>query len=207
MIHSRTLVWMALAAVFVLVATGCAADSGTSGTDAVTSDTSSTTTSGHEDASDDHSDSEPAAETDTDHADDDHEDPTGTAGSDDHAEPGEGRTVTVTLTELEFSPTAFEVTAGETITFDIHNNGAIVHEFRLSNAHRIEEHIAEGHQAHGQEGGHHDDEQGDIYIELEAGASGTLTVTFPEDTTIYTEVACLIPGHYEAGMRADLAYS
>ena len=115
------------------------------------------------------------------------------------------RVVTVVMTELAFSPASFEVTAGETITFDVRNEGTIVHEFRLSNDHRIEEHIAEGHQGHGGDG-HHGDGDGDVYIELQAGEAGTLTVTFPTDKTIYTEVACLIPGHYEAGMRGDLTY-
>jgi len=32
-------------------------------------------------------------------------------------------------------------------------------------------------------------------------------VTFPEDTTLFTEVACLLPGHYEAGMAADIEYA
>jgi uncharacterized cupredoxin-like copper-binding protein len=39
-----------------------------------------------------------------------------------------------------------------------------------------------------------------------AGETGEVTVTFPTDTTLYTDVACLIPGHYEAGMHAELSY-
>jgi uncharacterized cupredoxin-like copper-binding protein len=36
---------------------------------------------------------------------------------------------------------------------------------------------------------------------------GELVVTFPEDTTIYASIACLIPGHFEAGMAGALQYS
>ena len=34
-----------------------------------------------------------------------------------------------------------------------------------------------------------------------------LVVVFPEDTSLYTEIACLLPGHYEAGMKGDIEYS
>lgn len=33
-----------------------------------------------------------------------------------------------------------------------------------------------------------------------------ITVTFPEDVSFFTEVAYLIPGHYEAGMKGVLQY-
>jgi uncharacterized cupredoxin-like copper-binding protein len=116
------------------------------------------------------------------------------------------RTIEVTMTELVFDPDEFAVTAGETIRFDVTNAGQIVHEFRLSNAHRVEEHLASGHEGHGDDtGGHHGDV--DVVLELDPGESGQVIVTFPEDTTLFTEIACLIPGHYEAGMKAPLAYA
>jgi uncharacterized cupredoxin-like copper-binding protein len=116
-----------------------------------------------------------------------------------------GRVVDVSMTEFAFDPSDLMVTAGETITFRVSNDGLIVHELRLSNAHRIEEHLAEGHADHDEtDGDHHGD--ADVVLELEAGESGELTVTFPEDTTIFTEMACLIPGHYEGGMKGGIAY-
>lgn len=119
---------------------------------------------------------------------------------------GAHRVVEIAMTELEFNPDRLDVTAGETIRFEVTNTGAIVHEFRLSNAHRIEEHIAGGHEGHGDDaGGHHGEV--DVVLELESGESGELTVTFPEDTTLFTEVACLIPGHYEGGMKAPIRYT
>lgn len=116
-----------------------------------------------------------------------------------------GRAVEVSMTELAFTPDQLTVIAGETVTFHVSNDGLVVHEFRLSNAHRIEEHIASGHEGHGDGGGHHDD--ADVVLELEPGETGAITVTFPEDTTIFTEVACLIPGHYEGGMKAPVDYA
>lgn len=162
-------------------------------------------------AEDDHAD-DPDHEDGDDHDDDathdddeaPHDDDDGHADDDDAT--GADRVVEVTMDDFTFSPDAFEVTAGETISFVITNVGVVEHEFRLSNAHRIEEHMADGHSDddHGNDDGHHED--GDVFLHLEAGESGEMTVTFPMDMTVFTEVACLIPGHYEAGMAAGLDY-
>jgi uncharacterized cupredoxin-like copper-binding protein len=60
------------------------------------------------------------------------------------------------------------------------------------------------------EGADHDDdghgeEADDAVLILEAGANGTLVFTFPDNDHDYTAAVCLIPGHYEAGMKSDLA--
>ena len=34
-----------------------------------------------------------------------------------------------------------------------------------------------------------------------------MRTAFPDDTTLFTELACLIPGHYEAGMNTEIAYT
>jgi uncharacterized cupredoxin-like copper-binding protein len=115
------------------------------------------------------------------------------------------------MTEFAFDVDPLEVAAGETIEFVVTNAGVVPHEFRLSNAHRIEEHMASGHEGHdgdddeAEQAGHHED--GDVVLVLEAGETSSIVATFPEDTTMFTEVACLLPGHYEAGMHSDVAYS
>jgi uncharacterized cupredoxin-like copper-binding protein len=116
------------------------------------------------------------------------------------------RTVDVIMDEFTFEPSVFEVSAGETVRFVVVNEGAIEHEFRASNAHRIEEHLASGHDDHDDDEEDHHEEDGDIVLVLQPGETGEVTVTFPEDTTIYTEIACLLPGHYEAGMKAPIDY-
>lgn len=115
------------------------------------------------------------------------------------------RVIAVEMTELEFSPVEYEVFAGETIRFEVTNEGLIEHEFRLSNTHRIEEHIAAGHADHDAEGGHHEDI--DIVLLVQPGESGDVTFTFPEDTNLFNEIACLLPGHYEAGMKGSIIYA
>ena len=121
------------------------------------------------------------------------------------------RIVEIVMTDFAFDTDPLDVAPGETIEFVVVNAGVVLHEFRLSNAHRIEEHLNDGHDDHddnsdtAEADGHHDN--GDVVLSLEAGETGTMTVTFPEDTDLFTEVACLIPGHYEAGMFSGIAYS
>ena len=114
------------------------------------------------------------------------------------------RVVEITMTEFAFAPGSIEVSAGETVEFIVTNSGLVEHELRFSNAHRIEEHIASGHEGHGTEGGHHAD--ADVFVVVAAGETAELTATFPEDTTVLTEMVCLIPGHYEAGMVGAVNY-
>lgn len=116
------------------------------------------------------------------------------------------RTMEISMTEFAFSADPVEVKAGETIEFVVTNAGVVQHEFRLSNPTESAEHIAGGHEDHESTEGDHD-EEAETELVLDAGETGTLVVTFPEDTTIFTEVACLLPGHYEAGMRSAIEYS
>lgn len=194
-----------------MVAAACGTSSGTGDTEPVVPPSTEATTTSLTEA--------PQDETTTTSTEVVHEDETSeeTAAVDDHmeddhmeeAEDGgvampSDRTVEVSMTEMAFSPESVEVTAGETITFVVSNDGVTLHEFRLSNAHRIEEHLASGHEDHDEDGDHHGDV--DVVLELEAGERGEVTVTFPEDDTLFTEVACLIPGHYEAGMKGHVIY-
>ena len=131
-----------------------------------------------------------------DHADNDH---------DDSATTEKDRTVQVSMDEFSYEPGEFEAMAGETVEFVVTNLGVVEHEFRLSNEHRIEEHLASGHADHhdSDDGGHHED--GDVILLVQPGETDSITVTFGEDTTLYSEVACLLPGHYEAGMKAPMS--
>ena len=113
------------------------------------------------------------------------------------------RTIEVAMTDFAYDPDIYQVGAGETVEFIVSNLGAVEHEFRLSNEHRIEEHIAAGHQDHDDEGGHHED--GDLILLVDPGETGSIVVTFTADTELYTQVACLLPGHYEAGMHVPFA--
>lgn len=119
--------------------------------------------------------------------------------------PEDARVEFVFMNEYGYEPEVFTAKPGETVVYRIMNTGFFPHEFRLSNAHRVEEHIESGHEGHGEEGGHHGD-HGDIVLELEPGRSGELVVTYPMDETLYTLVVCLLPDHYEQGMHTTLTY-
>lgn len=119
------------------------------------------------------------------------------------------REVAVTLTEFAIEPASIEVKAGETVKFVVTNEGAIQHEFRITNQAAVEEHLAGGH-----EGAHEEQMtpgmpmmmEGDMVVLVDPGETATVTVEFAGDAD-YDLVACLLPGHFEAGMKGELTVS
>ena len=106
---------------------------------------------------------------------------------------------------MRFSPSSIPVQAGETIHFVVHNDGAMAHEMVLGNAKEIAEHaelmrqIAAGKVS---ADSHNHQHGGGAALHVEAGPKGEMVVTFAQATTV--EMACLIPGHLEAGMRGTI---
>lgn len=112
------------------------------------------------------------------------------------------RTVSVRMFETEdgeylYEPRDLAVKAGETIRFDIVNDGESAHEFVLDTIAKNAEHKALMEQFPEME---HDDPNA---VRLEPGAQGTIIWTFANTGSF--EFACLIPGHYEAGMFGPVA--
>ncbi|MFN8954095.1 MAG: plastocyanin/azurin family copper-binding protein [Burkholderiales bacterium] len=106
--------------------------------------------------------------------------------------------------QMRFTPNQIDVQAGETIRFVVHNAGKVEHEMVLGHDQAIREHAeamkrdaAQG-KAHGAD--HHHGTGAAITVA--AGQTGELVVTFPKSGTL--QMACLIPGHYEAGMRGQV---
>ena len=140
--------------------------------------------------------------------------------------PKEPVTVEVTLTEfgIESSLSTFE--AGQTYSFVITNEGALAHEFVIT------EPLMEGAEHDDsmddsmgdsiEEAEHDDDEDAEehnddmemshegLILEVEedqlpAGATVTVVVTFPEEAPEEAvEFACHISGHYEGGMHSPI---
>ncbi len=117
---------------------------------------------------------------------------------------GEVRRVDVVIAEFAFEPGSFTVTEGETVQFFLKNEGVEEHEFRLTTMHAAEEHVASGHEGHHDEGsgGHAHDE---MLILIPAGQTRVFSVTFAHAGE-FDIVTCLIPGHFENGMIAELTY-
>ena len=121
-------------------------------------------------------------------------------------EPGDAkkaaRLVPVTMRETDdgkmvYFPAKLDVRAGEQVRFKITNAGRTDHEFMLD----TQEHNAT-HKAAMQKHPNmvHDDPNG---VTVEPGKTAEIVWKFSKAGTF--EYACLIPGHYESGMHADVA--
>ncbi len=106
------------------------------------------------------------------------------------------RTVTATLSDdmaIQVSESDFQV--GETVRFEVTNEGAIVHEFYLGD----EEEQAHHAEEMAEMGMSHDDPNG---VAVEPGATETFEYTFERAGEVLA--GCHEPGHYEAGMVASM---
>lgn len=111
---------------------------------------------------------------------------------------GAARTVTATLSDdmaITLSESDFRV--GETVHFEITNQGAVRHEFYIGDAEAQEHHADEMADMGGMG---HDEPNG---IAVEPGATETLEHTFEQSGEILA--GCHEPGHYEAGMVSSMS--
>tara|TARA_R110002020_G_scaffold241722_1_gene454963 strand:- start:725 stop:1204 length:480 start_codon:yes stop_codon:yes gene_type:complete len=111
------------------------------------------------------------------------------------------QTIRVTMKETDdgrmiFSPSTFKVRKGQTVRFAINNAGELDHEFVLDQEAKVMEHKAVMEKFPEME---HDDPNA---IRLAPGKSGEIVWKFTNDGTF--KIACLVPGHYDAGMHGDL---
>ncbi len=111
------------------------------------------------------------------------------------------RTVEIIMKETDdgdmiFEPAALDIKEGETIRFEIKNTGELDHEFVLDDVAAIMEHKAVMDKFPEME---HDDPNS---ARLAPGEEGEVIWSFTNTGSF--EFACLIPGHYESGMRGDV---
>lgn len=110
------------------------------------------------------------------------------------------RTLDVTMRETDdgemiFEPAEFDINPGETIRFNVKNDGELEHEFVIDT---VEQNVV--HKAMMAEYDmEHDDPNS---VRLDEGKSGEVIWTFANEGTF--EFACLIPGHYESGMHGPI---
>jgi len=122
--------------------------------------------------------------------------------------------ITVELGEFYFKPSRLELPAGQTVTLQLINNGKVEHEFMVGR--EVKEHEGEMHGFHQdffagievtytvEKGEVEREEEHGFEVELEPGGKAILTFTVPSDRTGEWEMACFVPGHYEAGMKGTL---
>jgi uncharacterized cupredoxin-like copper-binding protein len=107
------------------------------------------------------------------------------------------RTIDVKMTDaMRFTPERIEVKLGETVRFVVRNSGAVMHEFVLGTREENEAHAALMAKHPGME---HDEPW---MAHVPPGKTGRIVWTFNRAGTF--EFACLIAGHYGAGMRGTL---
>jgi uncharacterized cupredoxin-like copper-binding protein len=109
------------------------------------------------------------------------------------------RTIEITMLDtMQFEPDDFEVAEGETVTFSITNTGVLDHDFTLGDEATQDAHEEE--MAEMSDDGHDGADANAVLVE--AGQTEELTWTFTTADELL--IGCHVPGHYEAGMVAQL---
>jgi uncharacterized cupredoxin-like copper-binding protein len=106
---------------------------------------------------------------------------------------GASNTIDVTFAEFTFTPDVFSIPAGQEITINAKNNGAVIHEFVIM---KLGETVGDNFG---------DEDEGNIYweVEVEPGKSATTTFTAPTEPGEY-QLVCGTEGHFMAGMVGKL---
>lgn len=119
--------------------------------------------------------------------------PWGIAGQADQVD----RTVEIRMGDnMRFTPEKLQVKQGETIRFVHRNDGKLMHEFVLGTRQTLDEHAAEMLKGTGMA-------HGEAYMaHVAPEAQGEMIWTFNRAGEF--EFACLIAGHYQAGMRGSV---
>ena len=107
------------------------------------------------------------------------------------------RTIEVSMTDaMRFAPDAITVRKGETVRFVVRNDGRLVHEMVLGTDKDLREHTAMMREH--PEMGHAEPSM----VRVEPGAKAQMVWTF--DKAGRFTFACLVPGHFEAGMKGEV---
>lgn len=103
------------------------------------------------------------------------------------------RTVEVSMSDtMRFTPENLSVSIGETVRFVVRNEGAVMHEFVIGTRETNDEHAELMLRFPNME---HDEP---YMAHVEPGGTGEIVWTFNRAGTF--DFACLIAGHYQAGM-------
>jgi uncharacterized cupredoxin-like copper-binding protein len=103
------------------------------------------------------------------------------------------RTIAIEMSDaMRYSPATLQVKRGETIRFQVTNSGKMLHELVLGTMADLKAHAGLMRKYPGME---HDEPH---MLHVQAGKKQTLVWQFTKPGEFY--YACLIPGHFEAGM-------
>ncbi|WP_349772134.1 cupredoxin domain-containing protein [Stutzerimonas nitrititolerans] len=108
------------------------------------------------------------------------------------------RTIEVSMDDrMRFEPAHIEVKAGETVRFQVRNDGQLPHEMVIGTLDELQAHAE---QMRDMPGMPHDEPNA---VALDAGQQGDLLWHFSQPATL--DFACLIAGHLEAGMKGSIS--
>lgn len=104
------------------------------------------------------------------------------------------RSVTIRMSDsMRFTPSVINVKRGETIRFVVRNDGKQKHEMVIGTLDELKKHAEAMKKNPDMEHDEHDES-----VEVKAGRRGTLVWQFTKAGEF--DFACLIPGHFDAGM-------
>lgn len=107
------------------------------------------------------------------------------------------RTITIDMTDaMRFMPDKITVNEGETVRFVVNNKGRMLHEMVIGTAEELKAHAAMMAKYPNME---HDES---YMVHVDPGKRGEIVWNFNRAGAF--EFACLIMGHYEAGMRGTI---
>jgi uncharacterized cupredoxin-like copper-binding protein len=107
------------------------------------------------------------------------------------------RTIAIAMSDdMRFSPSRIQVRQGETIRFVVRNQGKLLHEMVIGDRKTLDEHAALMLKHPGME---HDEP---YMAHVAAGKQASLVWNFNRAGQF--EFACLIAGHYQAGMKGTI---
>ncbi|HBT82458.1 MAG: hypothetical protein A2091_07535 [Desulfuromonadales bacterium GWD2_61_12] len=110
------------------------------------------------------------------------------------------RTITIDMSDaMRYTPAELTVTQGETVRFVVRNSGKLKHEMVLGTEQELTAHYEVMKKNPEME---HADEN---MVTVQPGATGEIVWQFTQAGKI--DFACLLPGHYEAGMKGTVRVS
>jgi uncharacterized cupredoxin-like copper-binding protein len=104
---------------------------------------------------------------------------------------------------MRFTPDLLQVAAGETLKLVVHNSGKLPHEMVLGSEAALKAHAIEMKQSAGHADGHaHASGNELLALSVKPGETKEWVIHFDQAQTL--QMACLIPGHFEAGMKGQV---
>ena len=114
------------------------------------------------------------------------------------------RTIQVDMNDsMRFTPDVLQVAAGEAVKLVVHNSGKLPHEMVLGTEAALKAHAIEMKQSAGHSAEHNHASGNDfLALSVKPGETKEWVIRFDQAQTL--QMACLIPGHFEAGMMGQV---